>query len=192
MLYSIARFLFRLMLRLFYRWRVTGADKNIPATGPVVLAFNHTGVIDPIVMGSAANRQVFFMAKEELFKIPILGPILPKVGAFPVRRGRSDREAITKAAQILREGKALGIFVEGTRSKTGEIQPLKPGAAMLAVNTHATIVPAVIVRNKGRLEVRFGRPIPPAVDDDAAGSKKERYQELSQELAERLHELLHA
>jgi 1-acyl-sn-glycerol-3-phosphate acyltransferase len=112
--------------------------------GGVVLAANHVSWIDPPALGAACPRTVYFMAKVEAHRIPGLGEFVRALGAFPVRRGESDREAVRTMRQIVREGHALGLFVEGTRQRSGELGKAQPGAAMVAINEEVPIVPAAI------------------------------------------------
>ncbi|HHP50593.1 MAG TPA: 1-acyl-sn-glycerol-3-phosphate acyltransferase [Moorella mulderi] len=162
MFYQVAKFICYLFLKFICRWEVKGREK-FPLKGPVIVVANHVSYLDPVVVGVACPRRVHFMAKEELFHVPFLGWIIKKLHAFPVRREKSDRLALKTALEILRRGEVLGIFPEGTRSKTGELGPLQPGAASLALKIGATILP-VAVKNtnrwlKGRIEVIFGDPL---------------------------------
>ena len=102
------------------------------------------------------------MAKEELFSVPVLGKILPQINAFPVKRGMSDREALRKGLEVLKEGKVLGLFPEGTRSKTGELGKGLAGAGFFALRSDAHIVPCAIIgpyKAFKRLKVVYGKPI---------------------------------
>jgi 1-acyl-sn-glycerol-3-phosphate acyltransferase len=126
------------------RFRCYGRER-IPATGPAVVAANHIAGIDPIVLGMATPRTLRYMAKVELWSIPVVRRMLPHVGAFPVRRGEADREAIASARRVLQAGELLGIFVEGTRQERDEIGDARTGAAMLAIAERAPILTACIV-----------------------------------------------
>lgn len=139
-IYLVARFLVRIFLYVFCRFRVAGRD-NLPDTGPVVLVSNHVSWWDPVIIACAFQRRVRFMAKEELFKIPFLGWFLRVIGCVPVRRGKSDRSAIKAALEVLEKGEVLGLFPEGRRSKTGELLKPQGGAAMLALKSGACILP---------------------------------------------------
>ncbi|NPV26317.1 MAG: 1-acyl-sn-glycerol-3-phosphate acyltransferase [Firmicutes bacterium] len=166
MLYAILRQILRWFFRLCCRWRVEGLE-NVPPQGPVVVVSNHVSWWDPVVVGCALNRPVHFMAKEELFQIPVFGSLLVRLNAFPVKRGQPDRQAIRHALQILEDGKILGLFPEGTRSKTGELQKPHPGAAMIALKARAPIVPVACIETqrlfaKGWFHpftVRIGKPL---------------------------------
>ena len=164
-LYDFCHITFPWLFSLWLRWEVFGRE-NIPADGPVVIACNHLSLLDPPVLGAAATRQVHFMAKSELFRPSWFGAIIRKLGAFPVRRGAMDRDAIKTGLTILKEKKVLAVFPEGTRSKTGELGRAGGGAFMMAVKMKAKIVPAYIYgtdlkRHPGWPKVRviFGKPM---------------------------------
>jgi 1-acyl-sn-glycerol-3-phosphate acyltransferase len=111
--------------------RVRGAYR-VPKEGGVLVLANHIADVDPIVLQYACPRPVHFMAKSELFDMPIVGKLIRFFGAFPVRRGEADRHAIKRSAELLRAGEAVGIFPEGQLSETGELQELKAGVALIA------------------------------------------------------------
>lgn len=142
MIYRFFRQLFRIMFATLYRLRVIGLE-NIPRQGGVVLCANHTSNFDPPLLGCALEREVNYMAKAELFHVPVLSWILPRIRAFPVKRGGVSKESIRLSLQLLQDGHILGIFPEGTRSNAGGMG--KKGAAMLAMKSGATVIPAAIV-----------------------------------------------
>lgn len=151
--YKFARGLARLYLRFFYRLDVRGLD-NIPPDGPVVLASNHISNIDPIMIGCSIDREVHFMAKNELFRCECFALVLSWLKAFPVKRGSNDRVALKKAIAILSEDKVLGIFPEGERRRDIMVGKGLPGAGFVALKTGATIVPIGIVS-----EFRLFKPV---------------------------------
>lgn len=162
--FTFARLIFGAPLRLIFgikRYHV----KNMPKSGPVILCSNHRSNYDPVILGAALNRDLRFMAKSELFSNPFLGALIKALGAFPVRRGKNDSDAMKKAVEILETKSVLTMFPEGTRNKDGG-EPLrfKSGAALLAYKTHAPVVPAAIV-TRGRVRpfkrnvVVIGKPI---------------------------------
>ena len=147
------------------RWKVQGAE-NMPTEGPVILAINHVSIWDPVVAACCVSRQVSFMAKEELFSIPILGRIFSKLGAFPVKRGHGDMNAIRQSLAILKGGGVLGLFPEGTRSKNGEIQKGLPGMVLLMEKSQASVVPVkiggtwhIFTKGWGKIWVVVGKPL---------------------------------
>lgn len=160
-LYRLFRVVFRGIFSFIFRWQVIGRE-HIPKEGPVILCANHRSLWDPPLLGAPVDRQVCFMAKEELFRIPVISYFITRFGAFPVKRGAGDRAAIRATLKILEEGKILGIFPEGRRSKTGEIGPGKPGAAMFALKSNAQVIPVAIIGNYRffqRMTIVFGKPI---------------------------------
>jgi 1-acyl-sn-glycerol-3-phosphate acyltransferase len=159
MLYRIGRAIFRFIFTFFFRLRAIGTE-NVPADGAVVLCGNHTSLLDPPLLGSPLKRKVHFMAKAELFDIPIFGTIISKVGAFPVKRGGVSKESIRLAIQLLRDGNMMGVFPEGTRSNAGGMG--KKGAASLALKAGAAVVPVAIIGNYSlfrRMTIVYGKPI---------------------------------
>ncbi|AHF07284.1 lysophospholipid acyltransferase family protein [Desulfitobacterium metallireducens] len=163
-LYSFARGMFRLQFKVM-GWKIRGVE-NLPSEGPVILAINHVSLWDPIVAACSISRPVAFMAKEELFRVPFLGPIVRRLGAFPVKRGQGDTSAIRQSLKVLKEGRVLGLFPEGTRSKTGELQKGLPGAALLMDKGKATVLPIrvsgtkqLLTKGWGKLEVVMGEPL---------------------------------
>ncbi|MGV3263349.1 lysophospholipid acyltransferase family protein [Cytobacillus pseudoceanisediminis] len=160
-LYSFAKAAVYGVLKPIYRFEVIGKE-NFPAEGGVLLCSNHIDNLDPPVVGINAPRPVYFMAKEELFNVPVLGKILPDLNAFPVKRGMSDREALRKGLGILKEGNVLGLFPEGTRSKTGQLGKGLAGAGFFALRSEANVVPCAIIgpyKAFSRLKVVYGKPI---------------------------------
>ncbi|WLR56530.1 lysophospholipid acyltransferase family protein [Mesobacillus subterraneus] len=159
--YSFARSLVNSILKPIYRIEVIGRE-NMPSDGGVLLCANHIDNLDPPVVGITAPRPVHFMAKEELFSVPLLGKIVPHLNAFPVKRGMSDREALRKGLGILKDGKVLGLFPEGTRSKTGEMGKGLAGAGFFALRSDAHVVPCAIIgpyKAFKKLKVVYGKPI---------------------------------
>ncbi|EGO64917.1 lysophospholipid acyltransferase family protein [Acetonema longum] len=166
-MYNLLRFLFRTTFQIVFRWQVKGVE-NIPKNQGVIIAANHISLWDPPVIGCAVPGKVHFMAKQELFKIPVFGWIISRLNAFPVKRGTADRNAIREAINRLRQGNVLGIFPEGTRSKKGTLGAGEPGVALIALKAGVPVVPTAVIgtnqvlRNGKilpRFEVIFGKPI---------------------------------
>src|SRR5690554_3999556 len=145
--------------RLFRGLRVTGGEL-VPREGPLVVACNHFSSWDPPVVGVAIPRPLDFMAKVELFSTPLSAAFMRGLGAFPVDRSRSDVGAIKEALRRLRRGRAVGVFIHGTRN-AGDVEALD-GAAYLALASGAPLTPAAIWLEGRRFRVAFGEPIAPA------------------------------
>lgn len=162
MFYKFARAVVWFLFKLIYKFEFNGLE-NIPEKGGYILAANHRSLGDAIFIAVKVKPRIYFMAKKELFWFP-LGLIMKALGAFPVDRGNGDRGALDRADEIIRTGKILGIFPEGTRSKSGE--PLRPksGVAVIAKDTHADILPVGIhfgerLKFRSKVTVSYGKLI---------------------------------
>lgn len=142
-LYEFARPLIGSYVHLLERLEVVGLE-NIPADGPVILVANHVHSMDIVTIALPVMRQTHYMAKVELFRVPVFGGFLRLMGAFPVRRGESDRESLRVAQEVISSGQILGIFPEGHRSRTGKMAAGLPGVALIAMRSGAPIVPVAI------------------------------------------------
>jgi len=147
--------------------------KHMPRSGGVILVSNHVDFFDPVVIDAASPRPVLWMAKTEVFSYPVLQWIAVQAGAFPVERGKPDRSALRHAAALLDEGLVVGLFPEGTRSRSGGLKEPFAGASMVAVRSGKPVVPCAIVGSDGlplsgfpayrpgrypKVEVLFGEP----------------------------------
>jgi 1-acyl-sn-glycerol-3-phosphate acyltransferase len=195
-LYANGWFLTRCIATLAFRYQISGQE-FIPEKGGFILAVNHISYYDPPLAGSAASRKLYFFAKEELFKNPLFGWILRNVNALPVKRGAFDRRAIQLAIKIIRNGNGLTFFPEGTRSRTGNLLPAKPGLGMVAHHAQCPIVPgnihgsnriAACLTGREQLRITFGEPFSAAwvASFDAS---KEAYLEISRTVLNRIGEL---
>jgi 1-acyl-sn-glycerol-3-phosphate acyltransferase len=186
------------LMRLLFRLEVHGRE-HVPAAGPVLLVSNHVSVLDPPLVGGASPRELHFMAKEELFRIPLFGRLISSLNARPVRRDGSDSRALKAAVRLLGEGRALLVFPEGTRGVEGRLGDGKPGAGMLAVMSGAQVVPVYVsgsgralppgrmVPRPAKVRVRFG---PPLHFKSADGEeRKERYREATREIMRAIAQL---
>ncbi len=161
MIYRLLKFIATLILRIVRRWDVQGRE-NLPAVGGFLLVANHTSYWDPVVVICAFKEKVHYMAKSELFNIPVIGYVLRISGSFPVRRDKSDREAIRTALRLLAEGRMVGVFPEGTRSHTGDLLRPHLGAAMLAARAKVPMVPIALIGTRGvfgRVRMVIGAPV---------------------------------
>jgi len=183
-------------LRAFGGMRVEGRE-NVPQDGPLIVAPVHFSNLDPPVVACSVVREISFMAKEELFKVPILGPWIRSLRAFPLKRGGQDMEALRKAISLLEEGKALLVFPEGTRGDGEHLGKLLTGIAVMAKRTGANVLPmgiagthAMLPRGgkwpkRGRIRVVIDKPF--RYEEIAAGlPDKEGRTKFMAHLAERL------
>ena len=167
MFYKIFKMLCRFWFGTILGTKVIGLE-NIPKDGAFILTANHVSNWDPPFLGTFMGREVCYMGKEELFKNPIMAAICRGLHVFPVKRGAADKTAIKTAVKILKDGKCLGIFPEGTRSKTGKLGKAEPGVSLIAAMTKAPIIPAAIINTEKifskekffpRLAVVYGTPL---------------------------------
>ncbi|BCJ85363.1 lysophospholipid acyltransferase family protein [Effusibacillus dendaii] len=161
MFYIFARAVLRIFYRIFYPLQLRGSE-HVPNEGPVLLCSNHISLLDPPAIGIYLKRKVSFFAKEELFKVPLLGAAIRRLGAIPVKRGAADRKALSATLQVLEKGGVVGIFPEGTRAKSGQVEAGKKGAAFFALRSQATVIP-VGIRGPYKLfrktTITYGPPI---------------------------------
>nr|WP_279231720.1 lysophospholipid acyltransferase family protein [Thermus thalpophilus] len=186
-------------MHALFGYRVEGAE-NVPQEGPVILAANHLSILDPIAIGAGVRRPVSFLARADVFRLPLLAWLLPRLYAIPVERGQSDLSAIKSALRALERGMAFGIFPEGTRSRTGKLQPFKTGVAAIALRTGSPVVPvAVIGTDKawpvGRKLFRLRRPIrvvygKPILVPRAERISRQELENLTREIEAKVRELL--
>lgn len=189
MFYKFIRFIVAVYLHVRYKITVIGED-NIPIYGPVVIASNHISDLDPPLIGVTIKRELSFFAKQELFKIPVLGMIISNLNAFPVNRGKGDRAALKKSVEVLKDNNVLVIFPEGTRSKDKQLGTLQEGASFIASKANAMIVPAAIkgeLNRKEGIQVIYGKPL--NVEKLMAEGKKRK--DITQLLHKEITALLH-
>ncbi len=175
---------------LMSRLRVYGRER-IPASGGAVVAFNHFHWLDIPAYGWATTRPLYFLAKAEAHAVPVAGAYLRMFGSFAVRRGESDREAVRRMREVVRDGNLLGVFAEGTRQRTGVPGAVQPGAAMVALNEDVPVVCAAIHGsqdwrwNLAPVTIAFAEPM--RFEGLPAGSKG--YRAASEQIEAKLHEL---
>lgn len=193
MFYSITRAVIRLLF-LCLGLRTEGME-NIPSSGPVIIAPNHVSNWDPVIVGISMKRPVYFMAKASLFKYSFSDYVFRKLNAFPVRTEYADRQAIGHALQVLREGKMLGIFPQGTRSKSGNAKA-QAGVVMIALKSGAPIIPIACLGTGhffpcgwfNPLVVKAGRPI--YVENKGPRIGSAGMEKISEEIMNEINDLL--
>jgi 1-acyl-sn-glycerol-3-phosphate acyltransferase len=211
MLYAILKPIAVALMRLLFGLEAKGREL-VPATGPVLIVSNHVSVLDPPLVGGSVPRPVFFLAKEELFRIPLFGRLVRALNARPVRRDGTDMRALKAALGLLREGRALLVFPEGTRGREGQApREAKPGVGMLAVLSGAPVVPVYIsgsgaalprghaLPRPAKVRVTFGPPLHFKAVAGAEGGpegkragddgRKEAYREAAQEMMRAIAQL---
>lgn len=157
-LYRLAQLLLRTGFSLLQGLKIEGLE-HIPASGPSLIVANHLSWLDPPLLGCCVpHRQLHFMAKAELFEQPLLGPLIRRLGAFPVERGQADRKSLRVALQLMAEGRIVCLFPEGTRGESYQMQPWHVGMAMLAHHAQVQVIPAALTRTRNLLEDRALRP----------------------------------
>ena len=132
--------------------------ENIPQKDSFIMVANHGSLLDPPLLGHALRRNISFMAKAELFKIPLLGFIINACGAYPVKRGIADKNTIKTACEKLSNNNSIGIFIDGTRQKNGRVNKPKQGAALLAFKNQKLLLPVAIVNSHRLLKFKFCIP----------------------------------
>lgn len=196
MLYQLLKPVATLLLRGLFRLRVVGGEQ-IPLAGPLIVVSNHVSFLDPVVVAASSPRPLHFLAKAELFGVPLFGRLIRALNALPLRRAGADAAALRQALGLLAQGEAILLFPEGTRGEEGVLRPGKAGAGMLAVHSEAPVVPAY-VRGTGvalprgralprpcRIVVAFGPPL----RFEAGRREKTYYQEASARMMEAIGRL---
>jgi 1-acyl-sn-glycerol-3-phosphate acyltransferase len=186
------------MLHAYFGGKIYGVE-NVPQTGGLVIVSNHASYFDPPIVSNCVCRPVAYMAKEELFKIPVLAQAIKLYGAYPVSRGTADRGAIRYALEYLENDWAVGVFLEGTRTSDGRIHDPKRGAALLAAKAKVPLLPVSLwgsekivqpgtpIPRKVPLTIRIGKLIA-----TPSSTSKEELEAVTRQCAEainRLHDL---
>ena len=183
------------VLHGYLRGRIYGAE-NVPKLGPLVIASNHASDFDPPILSCSMRRPVAFMAKEELFKIPLLKQGIELYGAYPVKRGAADRSAIRAAINCLDQGWAVGLFLQGTRTTDARIPEPKLGAALIAAKAKVPILPVSLWGTEA-IFVK-GSPVPRSVPvtvrigniiDAPTSTKREELEVVTEQCAAAIHAL---
>jgi 1-acyl-sn-glycerol-3-phosphate acyltransferase len=195
--YRISWLVLNLVERIIFGFRVSGRER-IPKTGPVIIASNHISYSDPPVVGSAVPREVYFLAKEELFANRAFGWLIGRYNAIALKRAVGDIGAVRKAVDLLREGRAVLMFPEGTRSLGGGLLRPRPGVGLIACMAKVPVVPTYVVGTnrlgrallrKAPLRVRFGPPVSGDNLPESCTTERERYQMIADEVMKRIADL---
>ena len=159
LIYQLVSNLFVLPIYKFvFRGQLIGRE-NIPQKNSYIMVSNHGSLLDPPLLGHALRRNISFMAKAELFKIPLLGFIIKACGAYPVKRGIVDKNTIKTACKKLSNDNCIGIFIDGTRQKNGRVNKPKQGAALLAFKNQKLLLPVAIVNSHRLIRFKFFIPL---------------------------------
>ena len=145
------------IFKFLFRGELDGVN-NIPDENSFIIVSNHGSLLDPPFLGHALGRKVSFMAKQELFKIPLLSSIIKACGAYPVKRGMIDKNSIILASEKLFNNEIIGIFIDGTRQKDGFVNKPKNGAALIASKTRKLLLPVAIINSHRLVRFKFFLP----------------------------------
>ena len=153
----VSKFFVLPIYKFIFKGHLLGAE-NIPQKDAFIMVSNHGSLLDPPLLGHALGRNISFMAKAELFKIPILGFVIKACGAYPVKRWIADKNTIKTACEKLSNDNCIGIFIDGTRQKNGRVNKPKQGAALLAFKNQKLLLPVAIVNSHRLIRFKFGIP----------------------------------
>jgi 1-acyl-sn-glycerol-3-phosphate acyltransferase len=189
---------FRAVFGGYFRWDVYNPER-VPLTGPVILASNHASYIDPPLVGAGVRRQISFLARDNIFHVPILAAILRSWEVVPVDRDGGTGRGLKQILQRLEQGGAIILFPEGTRSRHGELNPARSGIGLTVIKSGAPVVPARVfgtheafgphhrVPRPRRVAVKYGKPLMfEALRGEAATCSKQRVKEIYQQVADEI------
>ncbi len=196
MIYTIAKLIFSIFCKIYFRLEVKGAD-NVPKKGGVLVASNHSSLLDPVIVGVGISRATYYLTKQSLFEIPVFGSLIRALHTIPIRRDLVSVSTFKELIKSLHSKKAIILFPEGTRSLDGKLGQGKMGVGMLALKADVPIVPvyidgAIKAFPKGgkwiwskKIRVIFGKPIMPNSKDP----NKKNYQEISAQVMQSINRL---
>lgn len=196
--YFLGWSLCRTVFATCFRWRVHNADR-VPAEGAAILAANHASFLDPLVIGASASRELHYLARDSLFRYPLLGGWLRSVNVVPVDRDGGSPAGLKAILDRLLAGNAIVLFPEGTRTGDGRLQPARAGIGLVVIKSQAPVVPVRVfgtyeafnrhmkVPRPRRLTVKFGQPLGFAeLRAEAAQCPKARLKEIYRQVAEEI------
>lgn len=189
---------FRAVFAVYFRWKVFNPER-VPLGGPVILASNHASYIDPPLVGAGVERQINFLARDTIFRVPILASILRSWEVVPVDRDGGTGRGLKMILSRLERGGAIILFPEGTRSRHGELNPARSGIGLTVIKSTAPVVPCrvfgthrafgphMLIPRPRRLTVKYGRPLYfEALRAEAAACAKQRVKEIYQQVADEI------
>jgi len=189
---------FRALFSFYFRWRLFNAER-VPLAGPVILAPNHCSYIDPPLVGAGVRRQISFLARDNIFHVPILASILRSWEVVPVDRDGGTGRGLKEILHRLEQGGAIILFPEGTRSRHGDLNPARSGIGLTVIKSGAPVVPARVFGTRDafgphhrlprprRLAVKYGKPMWfQALRAEAANCSKQRLKEIYQQVADEI------
>ena len=196
--YRLGWIFFRALYAVYFRWRVFNADR-VPPTGGVILASNHASFIDPPLVGAALNRPINFLARESLFRFPVVGAVLRSWNAVPVNRDGGGAAGLKAILDRLLAGGGIILFPEGTRTTDGRLQPARSGVGLTVVKSTAPVVPVRVFGSfeaygrrmkfprPRRVVVKFGAPLDfAALRAEAQTCDKPRLKQIYQQVADEI------
>ncbi len=196
--YRIGWYFFRALFRFYFRWRVFNPER-VPADGPVILASNHASFIDPPLVGAGLRRPINYLARESLFKVPVLAAILRSWEVVPVDRDGGTGRGLKAILERLRRGGAIILFPEGTRTPDGKLQAVRSGVGLAVIKSEAPVIPARVFGTfeafgrhtrwprPRRVAVKYGHPL--LFSDlraEAKSCSKQRVKEIYQQVADQI------
>ena len=192
--YGVIRKIFNVVTYGVLGMEVIG-EENIPEKGPFLVVCNHASNFDPPLLGTAMRHHlIHFMAKEELFRNPLMGWFLRYVGTFPVHRGRVDRKALVEALRVLKQGCVLGIFPEGTSRDQGKLGKFHEGMAAIAIRAQVPVLPTAVINlphKQGPVRVVFGEPVlPPVLSRQDKEKERDIIHQFSEDIRSRILDLI--
>jgi 1-acyl-sn-glycerol-3-phosphate acyltransferase len=189
---------FRVIFTVYFRWRLFNPER-VPLTGPVILAPNHASYMDPPLVGSGVRRQISFLARDNIFKVPVLAAVLRSWEVVPVDRDGGTGRGLKQILQRLEQGGVIILFPEGTRSRHGDLNPARSGIGLTVIKSGAPVVPARVfgtydafgphrlLPRPRRVAVKYGKPLLfEALRAEAATAPKQRVKEIYQQVADEI------